>query len=104
MNSYAGRRQTAKRSFRWLNLLVFVIVLFFCIKLGGQVQQYFVLNKEISEQQEKLAVAEAEYEAQTANEEMLYDDAYIEQIARERLGMVKEGEEAVSILAVDANE
>ena len=101
MNSTVERRIIPKKSFRWLNVLVLVIVLFFCVKLGIQMQQFITMQQELNYQQEQLAFIEAEYEAEAANQEMFFEDAYIEQMARERLGMVKEGEESVSVLEVE---
>jgi cell division protein FtsB len=104
MNSTVERRIMPKKSFRWLNVLVFVIVLFFCVNLGIQMQQFITMQQELNYQQEQLAFIEAEYEAHATNQEMFFEDAYIEQMARERLGMVKEGEESVSVLEVEVIE
>lgn len=90
-----------KKSFRWLNLLAVFIMFFFCLRIGGQVKQYFALQKDVDYYQEQLDSAEADYTAQLSKEDLLNNDAYLERLAREKLGMVKEGEEVVSVLNVN---
>ena len=105
MNSRVERRQNIQiKSFRWLNLLVVLLLLFFGINLGIQAQEYFSLRAEINDYQSQLAVVEAEYENQTLLQQTLYDEATIEKMARERLGMVKEGEAVVTVPEVETTE
>lgn len=84
-------RQT-KRSFNWFAVLLLFIVLYFSYTA---IQQYLQL-KAIS--QEQAAVEARLSQAQKVNEELLQEKNnlgkidYIEKIAREELGMTKQGE------------
>lgn len=90
-----------RRSFRWLNLLAILVVFFFCLRIGGQIREYNDLQGQVAYYQDQLALAEAEYDEQLKKMDLLNNDSYIERMARERLGMVKEGEEVVSIVKID---
>ncbi|NLF80205.1 MAG: septum formation initiator family protein [Clostridia bacterium] len=90
-----------RRSFRWLNLLAILVVLFFCLRIGGQIREYRALQGQVVYYQDQLTLAQAEYDQQLKKMELLNNDSYIERMARERLGMVKEGEEVVSIVKID---
>jgi len=82
----------AKRSFNWFAVLLLFIVLYFSYTA---IQQYLQL-KAIS--QEQAAVESRLSQAQKVNEELLQEKNnlgkidYIEKIAREELGMTKQGE------------
>ncbi len=82
----------AKRSFNWFAVLLLFIVLYFSYTA---IQQYLQL-KAIS--QEQAAVEARLSQAQKVNEELLQEKNnlgkidYIEKIAREELGMTKQGE------------
>ena len=86
-----GVRQS-KRSFNWFAVLLLFIVLYFSYTA---IQQYLQL-KAIS--QEQAAVEARLSQAQKVNEELLQEKNnlgkidYIEKIAREELGMTKQGE------------
>ena len=86
-----GVRQ-AKRSFNWFAVLLLFIVLYFSYTA---IQQYLQL-KAIS--QEQAAVEARLSQAQKVNEGLLQEKNnlgkidYIEKIAREELGMTKQGE------------
>lgn len=101
MGNRAQQKDIRKKSFRWLNMLAVLIVLFFCLRMGGQVKQYFALQSEVDYYHEQLALTEVEYSEQVQKQELLYNDAYLERMAREKLGMVKEGEEVVAIMKMD---
>lgn len=81
-----------KRSFNWFAVLLLFIVLYFSYTA---IQQYLQL-KAIS--QEQAAVEARLSQAQKVNEELLQEKNnlgkidYIEKIAREELGMTKQGE------------
>ena len=102
----AKKTQTTKRkrSFRWLNILVVGLALFFCVRLGMQVKQYHDLQEEKAYYQEVLAETEAAYQEQLDKQELLYNDSYLERMARERLGMVKDGETVISTVETDLPE
>ena len=87
-----------KKSLRWISLLILGLALFFVIRLGNQIVEYNELKEELAYYQSELAVAEEQYNEQLAQQELLNNDAYIERLAREKLGMVKEGESVISIL------
>ena len=93
-----------KRSFRWWNILVVGLALFFCVRLGMQVKQYHDLQEEKAYYQEVLAETEAAYQEQLDKQELLYNDSYLERMARERLGMVKDGETVISTVETDLPE
>ena len=82
----------AKRSFNWFAVLLLFILLYFSYTA---IQQYLQL-KAIS--QEQAAVEARLSQAQKVNEELLQEKNnlgkidYIEKIAREELGMTKQGE------------
>jgi Septum formation initiator len=86
-----GVRQ-AKRSFNWFAVLLLFIVLYFSYTA---IQHYLQL-KAIS--QEQAAVEARLSQAKKVNEELLQEKNnlgkidYIEKIAREELGMTKQGE------------
>ena len=61
-----------------------------------QVKQYHDLQEEKAYYQEVLAETEAVYQDQLDKQELLYNDSYLERMARERLGMVKDGETVIS--------
>jgi len=92
------------KSFRWLNLLAVFIVFFFCLRIGGQIKQYIELQRQVDYYQEQLEMVQADYAAQLARKDLLNNTAYLERMARERLGMVKEGEEVVSIVDIELPE
>jgi cell division protein FtsB len=101
MSKKTTNTRTRKRSFRWLNLLAVFLVLFFCLRIGGQVKEYLALQNQVAYYQGQLEKAQAEYDEQLEKKDLLYNDAYIERLAREKLGMVKEGEEVVSIVKIN---
>ena len=102
----AKKTQTTKRkrSFRWWNILVVGLALFFCVRLGMQVKQYHDLQEEKAYYQEVLAETEAAYQEQLDKQELLYNDSYLERMASERLGMVKDGETVISTVETDLPE
>ena len=102
----AKKTQTTKRkrSFRWWNILVVGLALFFCVRLGMQVKQYHDLQEEKAYYQEVLAETEAAQQEQLDKQELLYNDSYLERMARERLGMVKDGETVISTVETDLPE
>ena len=69
----AKKTQTTKRkrSFRWWNILVVGLALFFCVRLGMQVKQYHDLQEEKAYYQEVLAETEAAYQEQLDKQELL---------------------------------
>lgn len=87
-----------KKSFRWMTLLILIAVLLGGIRIGGQFKRLHVLQAQALALEEELSQAQAEYDKKQGTIELLNDDAYIERLARERLGMVKEGETVVMLV------
>ena len=85
-----------KKKFRWWNILLVAAALFFCVRLGMQVNEYFALQEEAEYYREVLSETEDAYQEQLEKEELLNNESYLERVAREKLGMVKEGETVVS--------
>jgi cell division protein DivIC len=102
--SNKDRSAKKRKVLRWRNLLVLFLVFFFCFRLGTQVKQYFELEQEAEYYRAQLAVAEEEYQQQLEKQELLYNESYLERMARERLGMVKEGESVVSIMKIESTD
>ena len=94
--SAVGEKKKGKKKLRWTKLLLILAVCFFLVQLYGTIDRYLTLEDEIGYYQEQLAQAEAAYEERLATIELLDDEAYIERLARENLGMVKQGETVVS--------
>lgn len=103
MTNKTTKRRKIK-SFRWLNLFAVFIVFFFCFRIGGQIKQYIELQRQVDYYKEQLEMVQADYAAQLARKDLLNNTAYLERMARERLGMVKEGEEVVSIVDIELPE
>jgi|GEM_PF-2100813 len=96
-----NRTHKRRRSVRWGKLLIVMMALLFSVRLGRQVQQYLSLNEEAEAYRQQLAAVQAEYADKQEQIDLLSNDAYIERLARSRLGMVKQGETVV--LTVDAD-
>ena len=90
-----------KKSFRWMKVLLLLLVAIFVARLYGQINKYFDLQGEVQAYEGQLAQAEEVYQAKLNEIELFSNGAYMERIARERLGMVKEGEDVV--LTVDTD-
>ena len=99
--SNSGSVKNNKKKFRWVNLLMFALAIFFVTRIGGQIHEYSGLIEEKKYYEQQLELVEAAYEEQLAEEELLNNDAYIERLAREKLGMVKAGESVVSVVDTD---
>lgn len=93
-----------RKSFRWWNLLVVGLALFLCVRLGMQIAEYYELQDEAAYYEQVLADTEEAYQEQLDKQELLYNDAYLERMARERLGMVKAGETVISTVNTDLPE
>lgn len=96
MRAKKTQENKKKRTFRWWNILVVGLALFFCVRLGLQIKEYHDLQEEAAYYEQVLAETEAAYQEQLDKQELLYNDSYLERMARERLGMVKEGETVIS--------
>lgn len=94
-----GRR---RGGFRWGRWLLIALVLLGGFRLGDKISHSRDMEAEAELYRQQLAVVQAEYQAKQDTIRLLDDDAYIERIARENLGMVKAGETVVSVVEVAA--
>lgn len=104
MRAKKTQENKKKRTFRWWNILVVGLALFFCVRLGLQIKEYHDLQDEAAYYEQVLAETEAAYQEQLDKQELLYNDSYLERMARERLGMVKEGETVISTVKTEIPE
>lgn len=81
----------------FINTLFIVIAFFIVFQLYGQYDRLLDMQDEIAVYTQRLEVAEAEYQQLLETRELLNNDSYIERLARENLGMVKQGETLVSL-------
>ncbi|MDO4582123.1 MAG: septum formation initiator family protein [Bacillota bacterium] len=106
-NDGRGGAQTAKRrkkTPRWLTALTLAAVLFVVVQFTGQYLRYQELRKEADFYRDQLQQAESEYQYLLEQKELYYNDAFIERVARENLGMVKQGETVVSTVSTAQTE
>jgi len=78
-----------------MKLLTLVAVCLSLVRLGGQMKKYQDLQDQAQGLEKELQQVQEEYQAKQTQIELLNDNAYIERLARERLGMVKAGETLV---------
>lgn len=90
-----SRNNHTKKSFRWMKMLVLVAIVLALLRIGGQIRQFRSLEEQEQILLADLSAAQDEYDEKRAQIELLNDDAYIERLARERLGMVMSGETVV---------
>ena len=80
-----------------INTLFVVIAFFIVFQLFGQYNRLLDMQEEIAYYSQRLEVAQSEYDQLLETRELLNNDSYIERMARENLGMVKQGETLVSL-------
>ena len=90
------------RGFNWLRILLVVAILFCGWRMGKRIMLYQDLKADAVLCQQQLDSVQAEYDEKLATIELLSDDAYIERLARENLGMVVSGETPVYTVKVPA--
>ncbi|MGI5892589.1 MAG: FtsB family cell division protein [Bacillota bacterium] len=96
MKSQKHNRPSPRKSKRW-GMIAFVVIAFFVVfHFAGRYLQYNNMQHELSRYQEQLAETEKKYQDLQEQKALLYDDSYLETLARATLGMVKEGEVLVS--------
>ncbi|MBQ6606645.1 MAG: septum formation initiator family protein [Firmicutes bacterium] len=91
-----------KRSFRWLTLVIIGAVVLGAVQMAGRIDRLIDMNNQVAECQVRLAEAQAVYDDKMATIDLLDNPAYLERVARENLGMVKQGETIVSVVRSDA--
>ena len=97
-----NKKDRKTKSFRWFSLIVVAVLVFAVVNLVGQVRDYVGLTYEVKYYEDQLVAAQAEYADQIAQQDLLNNSAYLERMAREKLGMVKEGEAVISVIGADA--
>lgn len=87
-----------RRRFSWLRLLGVVTAILIVVQMIGEYSTYKQLHNEVEQYQQQLSLAEAEYQKVVEKQELLNNDSYVERLARDNLGMVKEGEVRVTLV------
>lgn len=90
----------AKRHFNptRLPVLLFVVLLvYFLVLTGGQFVRLYTLELSVRRAERELKELEARNEALWKQVYLLQSDAYVESLAREKLGLVKPGEVPVVV-------
>ena len=81
-----------KRSVRWLKLLCICLFFFMLWQIGSQYQRHQSMLAEVARHESQLQAA-LQYHIDLQNQlELLFNDSYLEQLARRNLGMVRAGE------------
>lgn len=76
----------------WLMPLMAVVLIYAAITFASQSNDLYIINLEIKQLQEKIAKEEEEKARLLKMRDEISSDESIEKIAREKLGMVKDGE------------
>ena len=80
-----------------------VIVVFCLFKLGIRINHYWELKDQVDIYTAQLEEVKAEYDEKLQTVTLLENDAYLERVARENLGMVKTGETVVSAVKTETS-
>ncbi len=76
----------------WVRIFLIVFAIVVVADVAWQYQRYEVLQEELSEINQQIAEEKKKATDFEARKEYYNSDAYIEQIAREKLGLVKSNE------------
>ena len=76
----------------WLTPLIAVVLIYAAFIFTSQSNELYILNLEIKQLEQKTAKAEEEKQRLLEEKDEISSDESIEKIAREKLGMVKDGE------------
>lgn len=76
----------------WLTLLLAVVLIYAAFTFTAQSNELYILNLEIKQLEQKVAKEEEEKQRLMKERDEISSDESIEKIAREKLGMVKDGE------------
>ncbi len=76
----------------WFSLILCGLILYFSFSLISQQTRLHQIKAEQANAEARLAAARSEHEALLQERENLHRPEYIEKIAREELGMAREGE------------
>ncbi|MGI6086028.1 MAG: cell division protein FtsL [Acetivibrionales bacterium] len=76
----------------WLAPLLAVVLIYAAFTFTAQSNDLYILNLEIKQLEQKIAKEEKEKQKLLEEKDEISSDESIEKIAREKLGMVKDGE------------
>lgn len=76
----------------WLTPLLAVVLIYAAFTFTAQSNELYILNLEIKQLEQKVAKEEEEKQRLMKERDEISSDESIEKIAREKLGMVKDGE------------
>ncbi|NLO99030.1 MAG: cell division protein FtsL [Clostridiaceae bacterium] len=76
----------------WLTPLLAVVLIYAAFTFTAQSNELYILNLEIKQLEQKIAKEEEEKQRLMKERDEISSDESIEKIAREKLGMVKDGE------------
>ncbi|MSQ14675.1 MAG: septum formation initiator family protein [Dehalococcoidia bacterium] len=79
-------------------VLAFTVFLYLMFSIGTRTIQLYSLQDKSGKMKGEISSLEQEHKRLTKYKEVVLSDAYVEKIAREELGMTREGEKAVIIL------
>ncbi len=80
-------------------VLAFTIFLYLMFSIGTRTLQLYGQKAKADKIKGEISSLEQENKRLIKNKELVLSDAYVEKIAREELGMAKEGEKAVIVLS-----
>lgn len=89
------KNRKMKKSIRWGALLVVFLICFGAYNFIQEYYNYLDLKGEVTYYQSQLASVEQTYTVLQNEKSLLFDDSYLEKMAREDLGMIKSGETLV---------
>ena len=90
-----------RRPARWLIPLILVVVALCAVQMTEKITHLSQLNRQADECRLRLAQAQALYDEKMETIELLDNPDYIQRVARESLGMVKQGETIVSVVKIE---
>lgn len=76
----------------WLTPLMAIVLIYAAFTFTSQSNDIYVLNLEIKQLEQKIAREEEEKQRMMKERDEISSDESVEKIAREKLGMVKDGE------------
>lgn len=89
---------TPKRNPRILWLIVLSLCLFFAISYGARLTAMAHLEASIQQQSARIAAAKQQQQALQQQLAYVRSDAYVEEVARNQLGMVQAGDEVLIVV------
>ncbi|MBE6099101.1 MAG: cell division protein FtsL [Anaerovibrio sp.] len=81
-----------RRQINWFAIIMIILFLLAAFKLGEQAITYRDLSQDRIKAEERLKAAQEENEKLMNEKAQLDDPEYVEKLAREQLGMTKQGE------------